>query len=39
MMFFPVFIQMDTWMRNRIVMRTKLLQAEIKSTNFSKNQG
>ena len=36
---FPAFIQLGTWMRNRIVMRTKLVQVEIKLTNFSKNQG
>ena len=36
---FPAFMQLGTWMRNRIVMRTKLVQVEIKLTNFSKNQG
>ena len=36
---FSAFTQLGTWMRNRIVMGTKLLQVEIKLTNFSKNQG
>ena len=39
MIFFSAFIQLDNWMRNRIAMRTKLLQVEIKLTSFSKNQG